>query len=128
MNKIKIGDLLKCEVIGIANYGLFVKPCKNEKYNNIEEYNGLIHISEISNKYIKDIKKMFVIGDTVNAKVLGIDEENNRLVLSIKNTKNVKKDHIEERGEGFEPLKEKLEMWVSEMINDVKNTKKGGKK
>ena len=43
----KVGDTIKCVVTGFKEYGIFVRVN--------DEYNGLIHISEISNNYIRNI-------------------------------------------------------------------------
>ena len=45
MPKIKCGDIIKCRVTGIADYGFFVE-CENN-------YSGLCHISEVSNDFGK---------------------------------------------------------------------------
>ena len=47
MPKIKNGDIIKCTVTGITDYGIFIK--------SENDYTGLCHISEISNYYVKDI-------------------------------------------------------------------------
>ena len=45
---------------------------------------GLVHISEISNKFVKDIKGHVSVGDIVNVKVLEVDVERKRISLSMK--------------------------------------------
>ena len=45
MKKYKIGDIVDGKITGIQNYGIFVN------INN--EYNGLIHISQVSNSFVK---------------------------------------------------------------------------
>ncbi len=62
-------------ITGITTFGAFVK------INN--EVTGLVHISEISSDFVKDIKDIYKIGDVVNVKVLKV-EDNGKLVLSIK--------------------------------------------
>ena len=47
MSKYKMGDIIKCKVSGITNYGFFAKIDK--------DYVGLCHISEVSNDFVKDI-------------------------------------------------------------------------
>ena len=44
---------------------------------------GLVHISEVSYEYVKDIKDLFTLGDTVKVKVLKI-EDGGKVVLSMK--------------------------------------------
>ena len=67
MENIKIGDTIKCEVTGLTNYGVFVKTDS--------EYTGLIHISEISDKFVSSIEKLYIAGDIIEATVIEIDEE-----------------------------------------------------
>ena len=53
---------------------------------------GLIHVSEIANKFVKDVTKVLKIGDTVTVKVIEIDAQG-RINLSIKQAaKNSEKD------------------------------------
>jgi translation initiation factor 2 subunit 1 len=68
------GELVVCTVNGINPHSVFV---------NIEEYNkeGMIHISEISSGWVKDIRKYVRQGQTVVAKVMRIEDV---ISLSIK--------------------------------------------
>ena len=45
---------------------------------------GLVHISQIANSFVKDINDHLKVGDEVKVKVLSIDEETNRVSLSIR--------------------------------------------
>ena len=67
MTQIKVGDIVTGKVTGIENYGIFV---------NFGEYNGLIHISEISSNFVKDVHEFAKIGEEIKGKVLEIDEKN----------------------------------------------------
>lgn len=62
-------------VTGVMPFGVFVDIGEGES--------GLVHISEISSKYVKDINEFIKKGDKVRAKVIKIDE-NGKLSLSIK--------------------------------------------
>lgn len=69
------GKILKGKVSGITNFGAFV---------DLEEGDtGLVHISEISNEYVKDIHDHVKVGDVVKVKVLPFEKEN-KISLSIK--------------------------------------------
>ncbi len=119
MNEYKVNDVVNCEVTGVTNYGVFVKLENN--------FFGLIHISEISSKYVNNIEKQFLIGDIVNAKILEIDNEKRQVKLSIKQIKSKKENkmQLKEKGKGFKPLKENLSFWVEEKLKDLENfTKK----
>jgi len=62
-----IGDLVKGKVVAIKNFGVLVKLGEREK--------GLIHISKISDSYVKDVKTVFQIGQEVQAKVIGFTKD-----------------------------------------------------
>ena len=62
-------------ITGITNFGAFVKID--------DQITGLVHISEVSNEYVKDIRDIHKVGDQVKVKVLKV-EENGNIVLSIK--------------------------------------------
>ena len=83
MNKIKVGDIVECVVTGVQTYGAFVLID-----NRI---NGLIHISEISKGYVRNIEDFVKIGETIFVKVLEIDEEELRAKVSLKDIREVNK-------------------------------------
>lgn len=75
--KYPIGKVVKGKVVSITDYGAFV-----ELEKGIE---GLIHISEMSwTQHIKHPSKIMNVGDTVEAKVLSVDKENEKISLGIK--------------------------------------------
>ncbi len=118
MKKYNIGDIVQCEVTGITNYGVFVKTNT--------DYVGLIHISEISNKFVNNIERLYILGDIIDAKILEIDEENKQLKLSIKQNdqKSKRQNRLQEKGKGFMPLKENLDIWVQEKLKDLEKMSK----
>jgi len=71
------GAVLEGEVSSITSFGVFV---------NVGPIDGLVHMSELSWKRNIKPKEMFKKGDPVKVKVIGIDRENNRVSLSIKQT------------------------------------------
>lgn len=119
MTKFKIDKIVRGTVTGIETYGVFVS-CD-------ELYSGLIHISEISHGYVKDVNEYVKIGDIIYVEILEVDEELSRLKLSIKNIqykKNApsKKKAIIETGTGFKPLSEMLNTWINESVKKIKNS------
>jgi uncharacterized protein len=70
------GMVLEGIVTNVANFGAFVDIGVHQ--------DGLVHISEISNKFVKDIKGHVSVGDIVKVKVLDIDVEMRRISLSMK--------------------------------------------
>lgn len=113
----KIGDTVKCVVTGFKEYGIFVKVDN--------DYNGLIHISEISNSFVHNVTDYAEIGEIIYAKIIEIKEEIKHLNLSIKNI-NYKIDgkEIEESNkDGFLPLKQHLNIWINEKLREINQDK-----
>ena len=75
MNNIKEKDIIRVKITGIQEYGAFAIIDG--------EYDGLIHISKISNNFIKDPKEVLSVGQIVEAKVIDIDKEKERVSLSL---------------------------------------------
>jgi small subunit ribosomal protein S1 len=75
-NKYGPGASLSGKVTNITDFGIFVE---------IEEgIEGLVHISELSQKRVKSASELFAIGDTVNATIKSIDSKARKIRLSIK--------------------------------------------
>ena len=79
MSNFKERDVIKVKITGIQKYGAFASL--KEKNN---EYNGLIHISEISYGYVKNIHDFINVGDDIYAEVVYIDNDSKKIKLSIK--------------------------------------------
>ena len=88
---IEVGSIIEGKVSGIMPFGAFVALPDNKV--------GLLHISEASTTYIKDINEHFKVGDTVKVKVIKIDE-NGKISLSVKKA-------FEKRREDKKFIKEK---------------------
>ena len=118
MKKYNCDEKVKGVITGITKYGIFVKID--------DEYTGLVHISEISDKYIEDIKKIYVIGESIEAIIVSIDEGKKQIKLSSKeiNSKSKLEKTLKEDGRGFAPLKEKLDFWIEKKLNDIEKSKK----
>lgn len=71
------GDVVEGTVSSITSFGVFV---------NLGAVEGLVHISELSWQRNAKPKEIVTKGDTVNVKVIGMDKEQNRISLSIKQT------------------------------------------
>lgn len=114
MSNFKVGDIVKGQVTGITKYGVFVSL--------EDDYNGLVHISEVSHKFVGDLNKLFIIGDVIKVKVLEIDESKSHVKLSIKKINFIVKKgktKIEEAGLGFDLLKENLNNWIDEKMTEI---------
>ena len=115
MDEINVNDIIEVVVTGIQKYGAFVL------INN--KYDGLIHISEISSGYVKNINDYIKIKDKIFAQVVEIDKENNKFKLSIKNIdyRNDGKiiNNDDNFSNGFDPLKDNLDLWINEKIKEI---------
>jgi small subunit ribosomal protein S1 len=88
-NKYPEGSRVKGKIVNITDYGAFMEIEKG-----IE---GLIHISEMSwTKHIKHPSKILTVGEEVEAAVLKIDEENEKISLGLKQTQANPWDTIDE--------------------------------
>lgn len=115
----KLDDIITVTITSIVPYGIFVSA----DYG----YTGLIHISEITGGFIKDINKYFKIGNQLEAKIIGIDEEKKHLTLS---TRNIlmnysidNENNLEEEGLGFDKLRDKLPEWINVTKKELENNK-----
>ena len=120
-NTYKVGDVITGKVTGIQPYGAFV---------SLDEHTqGLVHISEITYGYVKEVGDFLMVGQQVEVKVLEVDDEAGKISLSIRELQEkppVKKEEkprkslqarIDENDEeGFNTLKEKLADWIKQSI------------
>ncbi|WP_409271093.1 S1 domain-containing post-transcriptional regulator GSP13 [Neobacillus sp. SCS-31] len=121
--KIEEGSVLTGKVTGIQPYGAFVALDGNTQ--------GLVHISEITHGYVKDINEFLKVGDEVKVKVLSVDEEAGKVSLSIRATEEAPAQQAKarkprqkrqpaviipeaEQQQGFNTLKEKLQEWIDQ--------------
>ncbi|GIP19613.1 RNA-binding protein S1 [Paenibacillus montaniterrae] len=72
---IEVGAKLEGKVTGITNFGAFVDLSGG--------VTGLVHISEIADNYVKDVKDHLKIDDIVTVKVINVDKDG-KIGLSIK--------------------------------------------
>lgn len=73
--ELEVGSVLTGKVTGIAKFGAFVSLGEGKT--------GLVHISEIANTYVTDVRDHLTEGQEVTVKVIGLDG-NGRINLSIK--------------------------------------------
>ena len=80
MKDLKPGMVLTGTVRNVIDFGAFVDIGVHQ--------DGLVHISQISSKFIKHPSEVLTVGDVVKVVVLDVDEKKNRIGLSIKQAKN----------------------------------------
>lgn len=71
----EVGEIYDGKVVNIVDFGAFVEILPGKE--------GLVHISEFSDKHVEDVRDYIEEGDTIKVKLVGIDEKG-RLVLSKK--------------------------------------------
>ena len=76
INDLKPGMELKGTVRNVIDFGAFVDIGVHQ--------DGLIHISQITNKYIKHPSEVLKVGDIVTVWVLAVDVKKNRISLTMK--------------------------------------------
>ena len=79
MKDLKEGMVLKGTVRNVIDFGAFVDIGVHQ--------DGLVHISQMSDKYIKHPLEAVSVGDVVDVRVLGVDLKKNRISLSMKGIK-----------------------------------------
>lgn len=118
--KFEVGSVYTGKVTGLQAYGAFVALD--------EETQGLVHISEVTHGFVKDINEHLSIGDEVQVKVLSVDEKAGKISLSIRATqeaperkeskpKKQRPQQVKEEvatPQGFNTLKDKLEEWIEQ--------------
>ncbi len=103
------GDIVNGEITAIKPYGAFVKIDENTT--------GLIHISELSNQFVRDVEDFVEVGDTIDLKVIDVADDG-KISLSYKALHKKKKRYNIELESGFKPLKEMLETWLENAQKD----------
>jgi uncharacterized protein len=76
ISHLKAGMVMEGVVANVANFGAFVDIGVHQ--------DGLVHISQLANKYVRDPKEVVKVGQKVKVKVLEIDLERKRIALSMK--------------------------------------------
>jgi uncharacterized protein len=76
VNDLVTGSWMEGVVTNVTNFGAFVDVGVHQ--------DGLVHVSEISDKFVKDAKTVVAVGDVVKVRVLGVDPEQKRVSLSMK--------------------------------------------
>ena len=102
-NHYKVGQHIKVRVTGIQPYGAFVETPDHTE--------GLIHISEIMDDYVHNLKKFLSEGQIVKAKILSIDDEG-KLNLSLKDNDYFKIMNVKRKQSVLDEIRDG-KVWVS---------------
>ena len=79
MSDLKEGMILKGTVRNVIDFGAFVDIGVHQ--------DGLVHVSQLSERFVKHPSEVVSVGDVVNVKVLGVDMQKKKISLSMKGVK-----------------------------------------
>ena len=99
--QLTVGEIVEGKVTGITNFGVFVDLGENQT--------GMVHISEVAQTYVNDIREFVKEGDVVKMKVLNVGEEG-KVSLSIKRAQPEKKP---ERRKVLPPKPDNSFVWTA---------------
>lgn len=109
---LKAGSILEGTVVNITNFGAFV---------DIDGKTGLVHISEVSDTYVKNIRDYLKEKDKVKVKVISVDD-NGKISLSIKQavpeTKSYRPVEIDWQREKAKPNQGNFEDRLTKFLKD----------
>ncbi len=107
-----VGTVVEAKIVGLTAFGAFA--------NIIPGIDGLIHISQISNKRIEKPSDELKIGDTVTVKIIAIDFENKRVSLSIRALLDPETDE-DAVSEAQEDANQEVDSVQEEVVSDQKS-------
>ena len=114
-NQVKVGDLLDGKVKRLVTFGAFV-----EIFPGVE---GLVHVSQIANRHVKNPNEVLNIGQDVTVKVLEVHSEEKRISLSIKEA--LEENNVTEDYSKYEPTSDSATFQLGDIIGEqLKNLKK----
>lgn len=86
--QLEVGKIVEGKVTGITKFGAFVELS--------EGVTGMVHISEVSNEFVKEIKDHLQENQTVKVKILNISDDG-KIGLSIKQALDNQKPPVKKR-------------------------------
>lgn len=107
---VKVDSVLTGTVDSIQNYGAFIR------FEN--GLSGLVHISQISDKRIKSAGDVLKVGDSVDVKVIGIN--NGKISLSMKALLEKKEEVVEEEIDYEIPKAENIGTSLGDLFKNIK--------
>ncbi len=125
LDKYNVGDVIKGRVVRLVNFGAFVEVEKG--------IDGLVHVSQISNEWLENPVTALQVGQEVDAKILDINTEKEKMTLSIKALlpeveKPAKEDVKDKKDANEQPEEPELREWkdddnggasIAEMLGNI---------
>ena len=111
----QVGQIVEGVITGIQPYGAFVALDNKTT--------GLIHISEISDGFVKDVARYVKVNDRIKVKIIDFDEKNNQERLSLKavypnkfrrDRKNSRYGSLPAMKLGFLTIEKNMDKWIRE--------------
>ena len=99
-SQLEVGQLVEGKVMGVKPFGVFV---------DIEGVTGLIHIKEVSQKYVESLPTLFPVGNFIKAMVISLDEGRHRISLSTRILENYPGEVVEKLSEVMESAEARSE-------------------
>jgi S1 RNA binding domain protein len=127
----QIGEIADCKVEQVMPYGAFVRLSNGKR--------GMIHISELSHKFVKQVTDVLQVDQEIKAKVIKIDEKG-RIDLSLKQLQSKSARDRDNRGssqpvnkeENFEKklsdFMKQSETKITDLNNRTNSSRSGHKK
>lgn len=78
MSKFEVGSIVEGKVVKLKPFGAIVELDKSTQ--------GLIHISQVANGYVEDIKDHLKEGEVVKIKIMSVDASTGKISLSLRET------------------------------------------
>lgn len=75
-NEYSVGDVVTAKIVSITSFGAFAQI--------IDGVDGLIHISQLADRRVENVKDVVSVGDEVQVKIIGIDLDNKRISISMR--------------------------------------------
>lgn len=97
---LQIGQLVEGKVSSIKPFGVFV---------DLEGVSGLLHIKQVSQKYIDNLGKVFAPGQPLKAIVLDLDESRGRISLSTRVLENYPGEMVDKMADVMDTAEERSE-------------------
>ncbi|WP_353260089.1 S1 RNA-binding domain-containing protein [Prochlorothrix hollandica] len=98
--QLEVGQLVTGHVMSLKPFGIFV---------DFEGGTGLLHINQISNKFVKDLSTFFSPGQPIKAVIADLDEGRGRIALSTKYLENHPGEILENLQEVMDSAESRLE-------------------
>ena len=96
----KVGDVLERPISEIFDFGLLIEIEK--------DVDGLLHITDLAYKKVSNLASKYKVGDIIKSKIIGFNDEKNRISLSVKAIFDEKWENLENNYDLTQALKGKV--------------------